>query len=382
MMADREVVIAHPMDSFHSTMGGGIRLLMNSLHVLVKHGYEATVLGYQIDAHPHDQEWCQISLGTGVLNWSQFMLRLYIRLPFIPLPANGLILAHRMDCILPFVIFKRSNPKILFAAAPMHYLRLRFGIFFPALRVPYQIAERICLAGVDMIVAVDETTENYYLKRYPHFARKITKLPSFIDLEAFPLIPQLEAREALGLSNDEKIVLYVGRVVPVKNIPLLIEAFAKVKNRVIQSRLLIVGEGESFISILNMVAGMKAISLTGRIPVEAVQLYLNAADVLVLCSIEEGSPLVVKEALACGLPVVSTQVGDVEDLLSLDDDLGSVVTADVNFLAEAIITWLDRSRLTTKLRHKRRSFVKRYDVSMVGPKLFKICEEVVGHYNR
>jgi glycosyltransferase involved in cell wall biosynthesis len=117
-------------------------------------------------------------------------------------------------------------------------------------------------------------------------------IPCGVDTELFRPLPRAAACAALGLDPDRRYVLFVGRADPEKRLPLIREAAARV------------AAGE---------AGVDLLLVHGE-PRERVPLYMNAADVLVLASVAEGSPVVVREAMACNLPVVSTDVGDVRDL--------------------------------------------------------------------
>jgi glycosyltransferase involved in cell wall biosynthesis len=101
------------------------------------------------------------------------------------------------------------------------------------------------------------------------------------------------ARNKLGLSQEAKLVLFAAAMRPEKRFELVKESFDIVKRELPDAELIV---------------------LTNQ-PPELVPVYMNACDVLVLASQKEGSPQVVKEALACNLPVVSTNVGDIEQLI-------------------------------------------------------------------
>lgn len=110
-----------------------------------------------------------------------------------------------------------------------------------------------------------------------------------VDLERFRPMPQDEARKTLNLSPDKKFVLFDGNPQKyAKRIKLAKKAIEPVKN--------------SFNVELLAVSGLHH---------DLIPLYLNASDALLLTSKHEGSPTIVREALACNIPVVSVDVGDV-----------------------------------------------------------------------
>jgi glycosyltransferase involved in cell wall biosynthesis len=109
---------------------------------------------------------------------------------------------------------------------------------------------------------------------------------------------------------------FVGRFVPIKNLPMLIEAFASVHRRLPDVRLLLVGDGASRADIESLIARLglqDAVELAGwRQDLPGVY---RDIDVVVLASLNEGTPVAVIEAMAAGLPVIATDVGGVADVV-------------------------------------------------------------------
>lgn len=117
-------------------------------------------------------------------------------------------------------------------------------------------------------------------------------IPSGLDFETFRLISQDEARKTLNLPADKKLILFASTEIenPRKRLELAKAAVEIVKNRF---------DAELVVAT--------------KIPHKTIPVYMNACDSLLLTSVHEGSPNVVKEALACNLPIVSVDVGDVRE---------------------------------------------------------------------
>lgn len=120
---------------------------------------------------------------------------------------------------------------------------------------------------------------------------------------------------ALRTDSNTKVILFVGRLYYEKNIPLLLNVFSE--NRLNNIKLIIIGNGE--IEVVNQVNEISSVSQKRILFLgskENVVDYMNCADALILTSIYEGLPIVVLEALSMGLPVLSTPVGGVPDVIT------------------------------------------------------------------
>ena len=139
-------------------------------------------------------------------------------------------------------------------------------------------------------------------------------IPTGVDLERFARGSQEEARQRLGWEPDEKAVLWVGNLNrPLKNFPLAERAVERLAADVPEARLRVAWE----------------------VPPEDIPTWLTAADALLLTSRSEGSPTVVKEAMAAELPLVSTDVGDVSERIE-GLPACAVVPGEAGALADAL----------------------------------------------
>jgi glycosyltransferase involved in cell wall biosynthesis len=143
----------------------------------------------------------------------------------------------------------------------------------------------------------------------------VTVLPSGVDPEVFRPEPRARARQRLRWSDAEKVVLFnTGRDILVKRLDLAKAAVESARNSVPDLRLEV---------------------LDGSFEPALLPHLMNAADCLLVTSISEGSPTVVQEALACDLPIVSVEVGDVVERLRGVRD-STVALADPAVLGRAL----------------------------------------------
>lgn len=150
-------------------------------------------------------------------------------------------------------------------------------------------------------------------------AAQIQVIPNAVDTQRFCPADRDEARRRIGLPPGCPLIVSVGNLVSLKRHHVLLEAFARLRQSSPDARLLIVGgpqyERAYPAQLRRQVSrlGLRdAVILTGAVPPADVPAYLQAADLFALASCREGSCNAVLEALACGLPVVVTRVGENE----------------------------------------------------------------------
>jgi glycosyltransferase involved in cell wall biosynthesis len=178
-------------------------------------------------------------------------------------------------------------------------------------------------------------------------------IPLGIDFGLFSIIPKKQAREQIGWPQDDFIPLFIALNLsnPVKRFTLAQEAVTQLK-------------GELPIN-LKTATGLKP---------EEIPIYMCAADVLLLTSVHEGSPTVVKEALACNLPVVCTEVGDVRDRLR-DVEPSFICPPDALALADAL-----RKVFKSGKRSNGREKARFLSEPLVAERVIEVYRKVVKRY--
>jgi glycosyltransferase involved in cell wall biosynthesis len=179
--------------------------------------------------------------------------------------------------------------------------------------------------------------------------RALVEIPGGVDLDAFHRV-QSSTRSCFEL-QDAEVVLYVGRFAPLKNVALLIDAFAMLARRRNNARLLLVGDGPLEPALRKQAASLgiaDRVTFTGSIPNRELAPYYSAADVFALPSKFDNSPNAVLEAMACEVPVVATNVGGVPRYVT-HDETGLLVETDAQVMADALERVLTDAELRGKL---------------------------------
>ena len=278
------------------------------------------------------------SVSTGYAGFLGSILKYHSEKAFI-LTEHGIYPREREEEILkaPWV--------------PDKYKHLWINYFYFISKLSYQV--------VDHLITLFKKNQSIQLE-IGAVKKKSLIIPNCIDLLRVTYKPY-EVRE------DEAFVIgAVLRVTPIKDVMTLIRSFKIVKQTFPQSKLLIIGprdeDKEYYRQCLGLVELLElesSITFTGRVNVIE---YYRKMDVLVLTSISEGQPLVILEAMAAGLPVVSTDVGACKELLQSDipSKASGIITPLVNpkKTAEGIIRLLKNPKLAIKFTKNGRKRVE------------------------
>jgi glycosyltransferase involved in cell wall biosynthesis len=186
-------------------------------------------------------------------------------------------------------------------------------------------------------------------------------------------------RKKLGISEDTCVVLTVRRLVYKNGIDTLLESAEIAVKKNPKLVFVVVGKGPDFEEVKERIVqlGMQRnFRLTGFVPDEDLPFYYNVADLFALPSKSgEGLPLVALEAMACGLPVIATDVGGTSEVMS--EDYGKLVPPNApNSLAEAILKFSCKN-LTALKKELRTMMEQKYSWDLNVEKLSKIYEELI-----
>lgn len=197
--------------------------------------------------------------------------------------------------------------------------------------------------------------------------KRLSFVPLGVDTKLFKPMPEEAKRFKQKLLGNarKRVVLYVGRLSPVKDVPTLFKAFKALLEERDDLVLVVVGSGvdEERLRRLAIELGIAhAVRFLGFISNERLPAYYNIANVYVLPSLYEEWSNTIMEAMACGTPVVATNVGGNPHLIR-DGETGFLVPPRrPDLLAERIRLLLKDEELAKRIRERARQEVKKYDI--------------------
>ena len=215
------------------------------------------------------------------------------------------------------------------------------------------------LKNASKVIALTKTEAEQYEKMGVD-GNKIEIMPNGVDLSEYENLPKRgEFRSKYAIRDDEKIVLYLGRLNKTKGIDLLVKAFKDISKELNNVRLVLVGPDDGYQSALEeLIQSLKVdnkVLFTGFASNDEKMAAFVDADVFITPSFS-GFPVTFLEACACGTPIITTNNGD--ELEWIHDKIGYVVEYDKEQLRDAIIKVLSDEGLRRRFREEGRKSVR------------------------
>jgi glycosyltransferase involved in cell wall biosynthesis len=236
------------------------------------------------------------------------------------------------------------------------------GYFGRATSAVYRLLERGLARVSDCLIGVSEATVDDLVRLRVARRDRFRVVPLGLDLRRFLEGDRADAaalRAGCGTGPDEILVAYVGRLVPIKRVDLTLRAVAEARQAGAGVRLVVVGDGHCRASLERLageVGVADAVCFLGYL--QDADTVTAAADIAILSSDNEGTPVWLIEASAAGRPAVATRVGGVPDVVPPDAGL-LVGRGDHSALAEGVAQLARDPELRAEMGARAREHVTR-----------------------
>lgn len=250
----------------------------------------------------------------------------------------------------------------------------------------------------DRLIAATPLEKNQMTWLYGAETNKISIVPPGVDVDRFKPLDQRQAREQVGVHPEDELILFVGRIQPLKGIETLIRALALVKKRepaLAQNVCVSIIGGDpnpdseveqaefERLETLRAELGIgDLVTFLGAKDQDTLVYYYAAAEIVVMPSHYESFGMVALEAMACGTPVIASDVGGLS--FNIEDGYNGyrVPDRDPQAMADKIILLLKHRVLRDQLGEQARMWVQRYSWVNIAEELLEVFEDTLSGYKR
>lgn len=253
------------------------------------------------------------------------------------------------------------------------------AILNPTNRVVLHLEKKIVESGSKIIIAVSEGVKCEILKYYNVPEEKVVVIPNGVDLEEFKpdKKKRKKIREMYGIEDNEVVLMFSSHEFERKGLEYLIKALSMIKNCV---KLLVVGKDcpKPYIKLAQRLGVANKIIFAGFVP--DISEFYAASDIFVFPTAYEAFSLATLEAVASGLPILSTRVNGTEELIT-EGYNGFFIKRDPKDIAEKINILISDENLRKQMARNARKTAENYSWDIVAKKTLKVFEEV-SRYDR
>ncbi len=245
--------------------------------------------------------------------------------------------------------------------------------------------ERDVVHSCERIIAATSREKEDLIHYYDARQQNITILPCGINLDIFKPIDRETAIKELAI-DDRRTILYVGRIEQLKGTGQLLKAMSRIQES-ISVRLLVIGGDESSIvetqSLYDMADKLQIkdrVTFLGSVPHEMLPLYYSIADICVIPSYYESFGMVALESLACGTPVLATDVGDMRNIIRTDSEGCIVDSNSPDRLAEKLSELLSKGKKQSNAGEIRNLLIADYSWSDIADRIILEYRSAIKDY--
>jgi glycosyltransferase involved in cell wall biosynthesis len=247
-----------------------------------------------------------------------------------------------------------------------------------------RVFEEKMLERSNKIIAVSDFTRQELLQYYKVKEDKIRVIHNGVDVDKFkPATDKLKAKAEMGFNPEDKVILSVGRLYARKGLFTLIESIALLTGKFKNVKFIIAGKGLSnemkkLVSYASKLGVEDNIVFTGYFPDKKLPRLYQAADIFAFSTFYENLPFAVLEALSTGLPVVTTNVGGIPEMIENGKNGFLVEPFNSRELADRILYYLEHPAATSEMGFlARKTILEQFDWRLIVKKVLKVYNEAL-----
>lgn len=243
--------------------------------------------------------------------------------------------------------------------------------------------EPVVTFSINQSNGITSVSDDLRKDTYDHFniTKEIKVIPNFIDLKRFKKQKKDHFKKAI-CRNDEKLIVHTSNFRKVKRVEDVVKVFCKIREK-IPAKLLLVGDGPERSQIESLardtVCEGEDVRFLGKL--EAVEEVLSVSDLFLMTSEKESFGLAALEAMACEVPLISTNAGGLPEL-NKDGDSGYICNVgDVDAMAAAALKVLDDENLPG-FKKRALARAKLFDIAKILPEYESFYEQTIEEYKQ
>jgi glycosyltransferase involved in cell wall biosynthesis len=234
----------------------------------------------------------------------------------------------------------------------------------------------------DEIIVASKFMEYDVKSQYLPDPYKVNVIPNGIDVSRYSIqVDKITIRRMYGVTEEDYLILYVGRLEPVKGIDYIIKSAPIILEKYPKSKFIVVGEGgfkDKLVKMAQSNGSKDSIFFTGFLKDKALDRLILSSDIFTIPSIYEPFGIVALEAMAAGIPIVASNVGGLSEILNNEYNGILFPPRDHNSLAEGVIKLLDDSELYHKIRNNGKVLVsKKFTWSQIAEETIKVYDKAL-----
>lgn len=233
--------------------------------------------------------------------------------------------------------------------------------------------ERTALARASQVITATQEIADAMIAKDPAAAARLTVIPNYVDVDLFRKLPQ----------DKQFDLVFVGRFNRQKNLLALLEAVERLGLKIamiggVSTHIQENSQDKRYFSEIKERFGDLdgRIHWLGRIKNEELPVYINQARAFILCSHIEGHPRALVEAMACGMPIIASDVHGISNMLT-HEETGYLCDTDADSIASAIQSLLSKPALMAEIGAKARQYaLERYSLDQLVQREYDLLRDV------